>query len=206
MMDHNKTLQNGNGFDSYSQPPQVEQQSLPNVLHDNANPPCNYSDYFSATDNNIIPASYTYPPSNYEQQQVMFYNATPTTSYAPQYTASLNVIANNSSQTNCSEIFFEIPLEFKIIIKCIPTTSTVQNQFQQDYTSNIVADNLQTQDYTSSSIVADNLQNYNSSNIINNDLQTPQDFNSSSIVNNNSQIQFQQNSNQSFTNFNNFRA
>ena len=174
--------QNGNGFNSYSQQPQLG-QPLSNVLHDNVNASCSYSDY-SATDN-IIPASHIYTPSNYEQQQATFPNANSTMSYAPQYTISLNVIAGDSS-----EIFLEIPAGAKIIIRCIPT-STMQNQFQQSYTSNIVADNL---------------QNYNSSNIINNDLQTPQDFNSSSIVNNNSQIQFQQNSNQSFTNFNNFRA
>ncbi|RIA98582.1 hypothetical protein C1645_812646 [Glomus cerebriforme] len=85
-------------------------------------------------------------------------------SYTPQYTGdqhqsislpveSLNMIANNSYQTNPFEIFrFEIP-GFKIII--IPTISSyvnlnnldMQNQLQPDHhlTTNIFTDNSQTQ-------------------------------------------------------------
>jgi hypothetical protein len=184
-MDHNNPLQNYNN----------NLQSSP-VLYNNNDTSCIY---FSATDNDIIP--------NYEQQQSIFPSATQPLSYTPQYTAHErlhesrnissppNVTANSSSRPNYSEFFFEIP-GFKIVITCIPTTSTftnlnnldMQNQFQQ----NIVVDNSQ-DCHNSSSFFTDNSQtrfqqDYNSSNIVIGNSQTSQfqqDFNSSNIVNNN---------------------
>jgi hypothetical protein len=192
-MDHDNGL---NGYSDNLQPPQIEQPALYN------------NNYFSTTDNNnTIQASYTNAPINYEQQPPMFSNnehASSTMSYASQHTARENqnnfstLNSSNSSQTSNPEISFEIP----IIIRCIITfpassifanlnTSDMQNQFQQNYSSNIIADNLQFQQ--SSSIANDNLQP-----------QFQQDYNSSNIVNDNSQIQFQQNPNESSVNFNNF--
>jgi hypothetical protein len=199
-MDHNRS---NNGFNDLQ--PQIEQHAL------NINTSCSYTDYFPVTGNNTIPGSYI---SNYEQQP-MFFNdehATSTTTYVTQQHDQLV----NSFQTN-SEIFrFEIP-GFKIIITCIPTTSSLvnldmQNQFQQNYSSNIVNDNSQTQfqqDYTSPSIVADNSQiqfqqNYTpSNNIVNDNSQTQfqQDYNSSNIANDNDLQNLQQNSNESFIDF-----
>jgi len=169
MMDHNNPLQNYNG---YSQPPQTPQmeQPLNEILFTNTS--YSYTDYFPATDNNTISASYTI--NNYEQSPAFSFvnnaSTTPTTQSASQNiphsssSESLNTaIANNSYH-------FEIP-GFKIII--IPTTTTTPYA---------------------------NLNNSNTQN------QFQQDNVPLNIVTNNSQIQFQQNSNESFINFNNFRG
>ena len=153
-------LQNNNNLQQH----QVEQSS---VLYNNH---CNYTDNIPVMENmennNTIPSTYTYTPSNYEQQQ---FN---------------NEHSSTTSQTNYSEISFDIP-GFRIIITCIPTSSTFENsdnldvQNQENYTSNIVANNLQTQlqqvqqvqqVYTSSDIVADNFDN--------SQVQFQQDYNS----------------------------
>ena len=164
-MDHNNHLQNNNELDGYSnnlqQSPQMEQSAL----YDNVNTSCGCTDYLLVMDNDTTLESYAYSPNDHEQHEHNVASTTPPLSYAPQHHYNIssppsvdpfNMIPD-SSQTNYSEISFEIP-GFKIIITCIPTTVNLNNldiQNQQDYTSNIVVDNSQAQfqqDYNFSNI------------------------------------------------------
>ncbi|GBB95791.1 hypothetical protein RclHR1_02610028 [Rhizophagus clarus] len=164
-MDPYNTLQDNDMFNDYSNKLQLQTDQPNTLINNNVNSSCDYFDFPTTNDNNVISTT-SYTTNDYEQQQSIFTsvnNEAPITtaqslSYVPQYTShtnshnshipsppnSFNMITN-SSQINHPNIFkFEIP-GFEIVF--IPTSSTTsstytnpnnfdtQNQVQQGYTS-----------------------------------------------------------------------